>query len=128
MNYYATTNTAAAERQRVSPQTPLPVTQGGRARETVAASQTDQVLGATGAAGDILDGLLVVPASTSPGNVLIQDGNGSEITVFAGGATSVADLKPFFIPLGLIALATTSPGWKITTGANVSVIAVGKFT
>jgi hypothetical protein len=129
MNYfYDPALSGSAQRQRVAMLTPLPVTQGGRQRETVAASQTDQVLGATGAVGDVLDGLLVVPATTSPGNVLIQDGNGTEITVFLGGATSVADLKPFFIPLGLIALAGTTPGWKITTGANVSVIAVGKFT
>ena len=35
--------------------------------ETVAASQTDQVLGATGATGDYLGDLLIVPATTSPG-------------------------------------------------------------
>jgi hypothetical protein len=93
--------------------------------ETVAASQTDQVMGATGAIGDVLDEILVVPASTSPGAVQIKDGAGSAITVFAGGATSVADLKPFRIKIGLIA---TGAGWKLTTGANVSVVGVGKFT
>jgi hypothetical protein len=96
--------------------------------ETVAASQTDQVLGASGAQGDYLSGLLVVPASTSPGNVLIQDGNGSDITVFTGGASSVSNLVPFFIPLGLTAVNGTSAGWKVTTGASVSVIASGNFT
>jgi hypothetical protein len=96
--------------------------------ETVAASQTDQVLGASGAQGDYLSGLLVVPASTSPGNVLIQDGNGSDITVFTGGASSVSNLVPFFVPLGLTAVNGTSAGWKVTTGASVSVIASGNFT
>lgn len=91
--------------------------------ETVAASQTAQVLGTVGAAGDVLAGILVIPATTSPGNVLLLD-NATSITVFAGGASSVADLKPFWIPLGI---KSASGPFKITTGANVSVIAVGDF-
>jgi hypothetical protein len=96
--------------------------------ETVAASQTDQVLGATGAAGDYLAGLLIVPATTSPGAVSIKDGNGSAITVFTGGANSVSNLVPFFVPLGIVAVNATTPGWKVTTGANVSAIGAGNFT
>lgn len=93
--------------------------------ETVAASQSDQSLGATGAKGDFLVGLLVVPATTSPGAVSIKDGAGSAITVFAGGASSVLSLHSFFIPLGI---ESASGAWKVTTGSNVSVLAVGKFT
>lgn len=92
--------------------------------ETVAASQTAQPLGATGAAGDYLSGLLVVPASTAPGNVVLLD-NATSITVFAGGASSVSNLVPFFIP---ICARSVSGAWKVTTGANVSVFAVGSFT
>jgi hypothetical protein len=92
--------------------------------ETVAASQTAQVLGATGATGDYLTGLLVIPATTSPGNVLLLD-NATSITVFAGGASSVTSLIPFFIP---IEAKSVSGAWKVTTGANVSVFAVGDFT
>lgn len=92
--------------------------------ETVAASQTAQVLGATGAVGDYLAGLLVVPATTSPGNVIILD-NATSITVFAGGANSVSNLIPFFIYIGA---NSVSGAWKVTTGANVSVIGVGNFT
>ena len=91
---------------------------------TVPASQTAQIIGTTGAKGDRITGILVVPATTSPGNVLLLD-NATSITVFTGGATSVADLKPFWIPLGM---KSVSGAWKITTGANVSVIAVGTFT
>jgi|GEM_PF-916838 len=97
----------------------------GREWETVAASQTDQVMGATGAAGDDLDFLLVVPASTSPGAVSIKDGSGSAITVFAGGGTSLSNLVPFPIPINLRSIAGA---WKVTTGAGLSVIAVGNFT
>lgn len=92
--------------------------------ETVAASQADQVMGATGAAGDLLSGLLVIPATTSPGAVSIKDGAGTAITVFTGGASSVSNLVPFYIPLTLRA----GTNWKVTTGANVSVIASGNFT
>ena len=92
--------------------------------ETVAASQTAQTLGATGATGDYISGILVVPASTSPGVVTLLD-NATSISVFAGGASSVSTLHPFFIPLGMISV---SGAWKITTGANVSCIGVGNFT
>lgn len=92
--------------------------------ETIAASQTGQALGATGAKGDYLAGILVIPASTSPGNVLVLDSTTS-ITVFAGGASSVSNLVPFFIPIGAKSL---SGAWSVTTGANVSCIAIGNFT
>jgi hypothetical protein len=92
--------------------------------ETVAASQTAQTLGATGATGDYIAGILVVPANLNPGNVLLLD-NATSITVFAGGTNSVSNLIPFFIPLGM---TSVSGAWKITTGASVSCIGIGNFT
>ena len=92
--------------------------------ETVAASQTAQILGSTGAIGDRVSHLVIIPATTSPGNVLLLD-NATSITVFAGGASSVPSLIPFSVPLSMY---STSGAWKVTTGANVSVIAVGSFT
>lgn len=97
----------------------------GTEYETVAASQTDQALGATGATGDLLTGVLIIPATTSPGLVQIQDGAGTAITVFAGGADSVSTLHPFFVPLGI---RSGAGAWSITTGANVSAIGVGNFS
>jgi hypothetical protein len=92
---------------------------------TVAASQTAQVLqSATGATGDYVSGVLVIPASTSPGNVLLLD-NVTSITIFTGGATSVSNLVPFFIPLGAV---SRSGAWKLTTGSSVSCVAIGKFS
>jgi hypothetical protein len=93
--------------------------------ETVAASQTAQALGATGAAGDYLLGLLIVPATTSPGAVQIKDGSNGAITVFTGGADSVSNLVPFLVPLGI---RSAVGAWQVTTGANVSAIASGSFT
>ena len=97
--------------------------------ETVAASQTAQVMGATGAQYDYLAGVLIIPAAAAAGAVSITDGNGSAITIFAGGGTvALPSLVPFMVPLGLYALASTTPGWKITTGVSVSAIGIGKFT
>lgn len=109
--------------RQVSIRNPLPVVVNGGDYETVAASQTDQVMGGTGAAGDLLAGLLIVPATTGAGTVAIKDGGGSAINVFVAG--TLADLKPHWIPLGI---KSTAGAWKVTTGANVSVIAVGKFS
>lgn len=94
--------------------------------ETVAASQTDQVMGATGASGDYLAGVLIVPGTASCGAVSIKDGSGSSISIFAGGGTTaLPTLAPIFVPLGIY---STGGAWKITTGANVTVIGVGDFT
>ncbi len=106
----------------------LPVHDISQDVETVAASATAQILGATGAVGDRLDYLLVVPATTSPGAISITDGDGTPITVFAGGATSLSNLIPFAIPWGKACVNATTPGWKVTTGANVSVVGFGDFT
>ena len=96
------------------------ITTGGY--ETVAASQTDQVMGGAGAKGDYIVGILVVPATVSPGAISIKDGSGSAITVFTGG--TLVTVTPFYIPLGM----TATTNWKVTTGSNVSVIAFGRFT
>lgn len=95
------------------------------AYETVAASATDQSLGATGATGDYISHIVVVPTTTSPGAVTIKDGTGAAITVFAGGASSLNNLAPFAVPLGI---RSKNGAWKVTTGATVSAIAVGNFS
>lgn len=91
--------------------------------ETVAKSQSDQVMGPTGAAGDFLDHLVIVPETTAAGTVSIKDGGGSAINVFVTGTLS--DLKPHVISLQMRSVAGA---WKVTTGDNVHVIAVGSFT
>lgn len=91
--------------------------------ETVAASQTAQVLGTAGATGDLIQRIIIIPATTSPGNVLLLD-NATSITVFTGGASSVADLKPFVVELGM---RSVSGPWKLSTGLSVAAICVGLF-
>lgn len=95
--------------------------------ETVAASQTAQVLGegsaTTKAAGSqYLSHLIVVPATTGAGNVAIKDGADSAITVFVSG--TLPSTQTFIIPLRM---KNKTGSWQITTGSNVSVIAVGSF-
>ena len=107
-----------------SARNPFPVS-ASRDYETVAASQSTQAMGATGSKGDFLAGVLIVPATTSPGAVSIKDGGNGSITIFTGGASSVADLKPFYVAVGAV---STNGAWQVTTGANVSAIGVGSFT
>lgn len=100
-------------------------TVAGENYETVAASQTNQILGGAGAAGDMLDTVTIYPASTSPGNVIVKDGS-TVVATFPGGASSVSNLVPFILAFGNARAVTN---WNITTGAGVSVVANGaKFT
>jgi hypothetical protein len=96
---------------------------GGREYETVAASQSDQALGATGATGDYLEGLLCVVATALTSQVQIKDGSGSAITVLPNAVGP--GVGSYYVPLGL---TSTGGAWKVTTGAGVSVIATGDFT
>lgn len=94
--------------------------------ETVAASQTDQALGATGATGDFLQAVVIVPGTAAAGAVSIKDGSGSAISLFAGGGTTaLPTLAPIRVDLGVI---STGGAWKVTTGSNVTAIGIGNFT
>lgn len=94
--------------------------------EFVAASQTTQALGATGAVGDYLAGVEIFPATAAAGAVSIKDGSNTAITIFAGGGTTaLPTLAPIPVPLGIY---STSGAWQITTGADVSAMGIGKFT
>lgn len=94
---------------------------------TVAASQTAQVLGTSAAAkGNLLKRLIIIPATTGAGAISLIDGTGGSavtISIFATG--TLGDLSPIVIELGIVSQVG---GWHVTTGASVSVIAVGLFT
>jgi hypothetical protein len=90
--------------------------------ETVAAGQTDQVLGVTGGSGDYLDGLLCVVATAATSTVQIQDGGGTEITVLP--ANVGGGVGSYYVPIKAVSLAGS---WRVTTGAGVSVFATGRF-
>lgn len=88
--------------------------------ETVAASQTAQVLGGTGATGDYLHRLIVNVTTPATGTVTLID-----------GATSIA-LVPVTTAAGVYSVAiearSATGSWKVTTGAGASVMAVGIFS
>ena len=90
--------------------------------EDVAASQTAQVIGVNGRAGDYISHIVIIPETTAAGTIALLDDTVSR-NIFVTGTLS--NLAPITVPLGM----TSGVGaWKITTGANVHVIAVGIFS
>ena len=101
-----------------------PVSPTGLDYEWVTSGATAVALGPTGAAGDLLVGLLIVPQSISPGAVQIIDSTTSN-SVFEGGTSSVSTLIPFFVPINA---KSVNGAWRVSTGAAVRAMAVGRFT
>jgi hypothetical protein len=90
--------------------------------ETVAASQTDQILGTAGAKGDYLHRLVISVNTVATATVSIKDGSTS-IPVLTGAATVVPGVYSIEVNL-----ASQSGAWSVTTGAGATVVAVGIFT
>lgn len=91
--------------------------------ETVAASQTAQVMGNGGAAGDYLARVICVVTTAATAATSIKDGGGSAISILPnspGGGVGT-----YVVEIG--AYSQAGP-WKVTTGAGVAAIAVGTFT
>jgi ABC-type thiamine transport system ATPase subunit len=92
----------------------------GTMYETVAASQTAQVLGTTGAAGDTLMRLIVTVTIAATGAVSLLDG--------ATSYALVAATTPVGVYVVEINATSVNGAWKVTTGAGATVMAVGNFT
>lgn len=105
-----------------SNQSPVSVKAGQGEYEAVAASATNQALGATGASGDYLSHVIVIPATTSPGAVTIKDNTTAVISIASG---TVPSIIPYVVYVGAY---SSSGAWNITTGTNVACFAVGDFT
>ena len=88
--------------------------------ETVAASQTAQVLGGAGAVGDYLHRIVVTVTATGTSTLSVLDNSTTVLTMAANTPVGVYSLE--------INAASASGPWKITTGAGVTVLAVGFFT
>lgn len=82
--------------------------------EVVAASQTAQVLGATGAVGDFLHSIMI---AESTGTITVLD-NAVSVLVIPAGAVGVWPIN----------LKSVSGAWKITTAASTGCTASGRFT
>jgi hypothetical protein len=91
--------------------------------ETVAASQTDQVLGPVGKVGDILQRLIITVGTAASAAVSIKDGGGSAIPIFPNSPGG--GIGTYVVECGMTSVAGA---WKVTTGAGATVVAVGRFT
>jgi hypothetical protein len=93
---------------------------------TVAASQTTAPVGVV---GSYIESLTVIPASSAATTVVLADGSTTILSIptNAGTGTGTACPQPYTLQLGIRA-TSASTGFKITTGAAISVIAVGRFT
>jgi hypothetical protein len=89
--------------------------------ETVAVSQTAQVLGGTGAIGDYVHRLIINVITVASAGVTLIDGSTSIVISTAASAV----LGPISLELNM--RSATGP-WKITTGAGATVIGVGIFS
>ena len=94
--------------------------------EHVAASQTAQVLGTTGAKGDYLHRIVCTVSTSASGNVVIVDGSGTGIlTHTVLPALAGTGVNVYNIELNAV---SQDGAWKITTGAGVEVMAIGIFS
>lgn len=96
------------------------VTPAGFQYETVAASQTAQVLGNAGATGDRIERLVITSITAVSATVTLIDGSTSIVITAANTPIGV-----YVVDLSMYSM--TGP-WKVTTGAGASVIAIGKFS
>ena len=90
--------------------------------ETVAASQTGQVLGGAGAKGDYLHRLIISVVTVASASVTILDG-ATSIAILTGAAALVPGI--YSIEMNMV---SQSGAWSVTTGAGATVIGVGIFT
>lgn len=98
------------------------VKDGGVPYEIVNVSQTDQIMGGAGAAGDVL-AYVRWRAGATPTDIVIKDGvaGTTVFTIKAANQVASAEGTEFFG-----AIATTR--WAITTGAGSSAVGAGTFT
>ena len=87
--------------------------------ETVAASQTAQVLGKTGESGDMLHKLIISVATSATGTVTLLDNATSIVITAANTPIGVYEVE--------FNMRSKSGPWKVTTGAGATVIGIGRF-
>jgi hypothetical protein len=88
--------------------------------EHVAASQTAQVLGTTGATGDYLHRLVITVGTAATSTVSLLDGATPHVLVAANTAIGVYSIE--------MNTFSKTGAWKVTTAAGVEVLAMGNFT
>jgi hypothetical protein len=89
--------------------------------ETVAVSQTDQVMGGAGAVGDYFHLIIVTVATAATGTASIKDGSGSAIPLTA--ANTPIGVYPI-----MLNMRSATGAWSVTTGAGATAVGVGIFS
>jgi len=95
--------------------------------ETVAVSQTDQVMGNSGRQGDILQRLIVTVVTAATAAVSIRDGAAGPVVAILPNSPG-GGVGTYVIECGMLARTLANPGWRVTTGAGATVVAVGRFS
>jgi len=91
--------------------------------QTIAAGQTTVALGSAGAKGDFLARLVCTVGTAATAQVQLKDGSGNAYTILPnspGGGIGVYTIE--------IGACSQLGAWQVTTGAGVTVLAVGMFT
>jgi hypothetical protein len=91
--------------------------------EHVGVSQTNHVLGGTGAAGDYIHRLVCTVTTAATAQVQIKDGSGAAHTVLPnspGGGVGNYNIE--------LNAVSRLGAWQVTTGAGVEVLAIGVFS
>ena len=91
--------------------------------ETVAASQTDQALGASGAAKDKIKRLVITVGTAATSTCSIKDGAGSAIPMTVANTP----IGVYVVDFGE-GIVSASGAWSVTTGAGATAVAIGDFT
>ena len=94
--------------------------------EAVAASQTAQVLGGTGAVGDYVHRLIITVNTVATATVTLIDGTGGSaqtLALLVGAAGLVAGV--YSVEVNAVSRVGA---WQVTTGAGATVVAVGQFS
>lgn len=125
--YLYTFNGTTFDRVRSIKGGSIQVANGANTYQHIAASQTATVLQtSTGAAGDYLSHCIIYPSTTGAGSVTVFDNtNAAATNVIEFTTGTLSNLAPITIPVGAV---STSGAWKVTTGANETVVCVGKFS
>ena len=94
--------------------------------EHVAASQSAQVLGGTGAVGDYLHRIVITVATAASSLVQVVDGSGAGILTHTILPNAVGQgVGVYNVEINAV---SQNGAWKITTGAGSEVMAMGIFS
>lgn len=73
--------------------------------------------------GDLLARLVITVGTSATSAVTLADGNGAAIPIVPANAP----IGVYYVEIGALSKVPTTPGWKVTTLAGSTVLAMGRF-